>query len=152
MKINFKKLLIYIFITFLIANLFSIFIVNSNTYNNLNTIIDVPKFIFPIVWSILYLIMAISLYVISESYDKDKNKAIKIYFIQLIVNSLWTLIFFGLNLYTLSYIWIILLILLVIIMIIKFYNINKIIGLINIPYLLWLLFALYLNFTISLIN
>ena len=147
MKINFKSLLLCIIITFFIGTFFTIFI-NSNYYVELNKIVDIPNYIFPIVWSILYLLMALSLYIVYESYGYNKKDAIKIYFLQLLINSLWTLIFFGFKLYLLGFIWILLLIVLVIIMIIKFYNINKLSGLMNIPYLFWLVFAGFLNLSI----
>ena len=152
MKINFKKLLFYIFITFFIGSFFVIFINNTSLYNSLNKAINIPSIVFPIVWSILYLLMAISLYMISKSNNINKNNSIKVYFTQLIVNSLWTLIFFGLRLYVLSFIWILLLIVLVVIMIVKFYEIKKLAGIINIPYLIWLLFAAYLSFSIIILN
>jgi len=151
MKVDIKKLLFYIIITFLIGSFFTFF-TSTNLYNDLNTAVRVPSAIFPIVWSILYLLMAVSAYMISETNSPNKNEAIKIYFIQLIVNSLWTLIFFGLRQYVLSFIWIILLVVLVIWMIIKFYKIRKISGFINIPYLLWLLFASYLTLSIIILN
>ncbi len=152
MKINYKKLILYILLTFLIGSFFAIFINDYNTYNNLNKIINVPSIVFPIVWSILYLLMGISLYIVSKSNNIDKNRAKKIYFSQLIVNSLWTLIFFKFKLYILSFIWILLLIVLVIIMIIKFYNINKKSGLLNIPYLIWLIFASILSLSVIILN
>ena len=151
MRINFKKLIFYIIITFIIGNIFTLFI-NTELYNNINKGIDIPGIVFPIVWSILFLLMAISAYIISESNNLNKISALKSYFIQLIFNSLWTLIFFGLRTYTLSFVWIIVLILLVINMITKFYNIKKIAGLINIPYIIWLLFAAYLNLSIIILN
>lgn len=152
MKINFKKLFLSIFIAFFIGNLFAIFIMTNSTYEDLNKAIEVPGIVFPIVWSILYLIMGITSYIISESDSIDKSEALKIYFIQLFVNSLWTLIFFGFKLYVLSFIWIILLIFLVIIMIYKFYKIKPICGYLNIPYLLWLLFASFLSLSIVILN
>lgn len=151
MKINFKSLLLCIIITFFIGTFFTIFI-NSNYYVELNKIIDVPGYIFPIVWSILYLLMGISLYIIYESYGYNKKDAIKIYFLQLLVNSLWSLIFFGFKLYLFGFIWILLLIVLVIIMIIKFYKINKIAGLMNVPYLFWIIFACILNLSVVILN
>lgn len=151
-KINFKKAFIYVLTTFLIGNIFSLFINSKDYYTKLNKEPNVPSIVFPIVWTILYLIMSISVYIISQSVDIDKKKAIKIYYLQLIINSLWTLIFFEFHLYILSFIWIILIIVLSLIMIIKFYKINKVAGIINIPYLLWLLFALYLNFSIIILN
>ncbi len=151
MKRNIILLIICIVITFLIGNLFAIFI-DTSSYNGLNKIINVPGYIFPIVWSILYLIMGITLFLILKSNNELKYQAIRIYFIQLLVNSLWTLFFFKFNLYLFSYIWIILLIILVIIMIIKFYKIKIITGILNIFYLLWLIFASILNLGIVILN
>ena len=151
MKINLKSLLLCIVITFFIGSFFALFIGN-NSYVDLNKAINVPGYIFPIVWSILYLLMGISLYIIYESNGYNKKSAIKIYFLQLLVNSLWTLIFFGFKLYLLGFIWILLLIVLVIIMIVKFYNINKLAGLMNIPYLFWLFFVGFLNLSIIILN
>ncbi len=104
-----------------------------------------PGIIFPIVWTILYIIMGYSFYK-----QNEQNKTI--YYTQLIVNGLWSIIFFVFKWYLLATIWIILLIILVIIMIKNFYKENKLSGLINIPYLLWLLFALYLSFGLNSIN
>ena len=104
-----------------------------------------PGIIFPIIWTILYIIMGYSFYK-----QNEQNKTI--YYTQLIVNGLWSIIFFVFKWYLLATIWIILLIILVIIMIKNFYKENKLSGLINIPYLLWLLFALYLSFGVYLLN
>lgn len=122
---------------------------------NIYNIVERPKLsppgiVFPIVWSILYILMGLSYYIVTESSNDESNK--KIYFLQIIVNSLWTLIFFGFKNFLLSWIWIVLLIVLVVIMIMKFYNINKVAGLLQIPYLLWLFIAFYLNFSIYLLN
>lgn len=115
-----------------------------------NKSIAVPKIAFPVVWSILYLLMSISLYLILQK--SKNNKAIQLYFTQLIFNSLWTLIFFGFKLYFLSFIWILILTIMIVIMIYEFYHLSKIASFINIPYLLWVIFASYLNLTILLLN
>ena len=101
--------------------------------------------VFPIAWTILYIIMG-------YSFNKQNEQNKTIYYTQLIVNGLWSIIFFIFKWYLLSSIWIILLIILVIIMIYKFYNENKLSGLINLPYLIWLLFALYLSIGVYLLN
>lgn len=153
MKINYKKLIFIILFTFLIGGFFSFFIPNSSGfYSSLEKPpLSPPGILFPIVWSILYILMGVSLYIVSEiEYRKEENYLI--YIIQLVVNSLWTLLFFGFNLQLLSFLWILLLIVLVIVMIISFYKTNKVAGLLNIPYLIWLLFAAYLNFGIYLLN
>lgn len=104
-----------------------------------------PGITFPIVWTILYIIMGYSFYK-----QDEQNKTI--YYTQLIVNGLWSIFFFVFKWYLFSFLWIILLIILVIIMIKEFYKVNKLSGLINIPYLIWLIFAAYLSFGVYLLN
>ncbi len=111
-----------------------------------------PGFIFPIVWTILYILMGISFYIIYNSNSEYRKRAIIIYFIQLILNMLWTLIFFRLNLLLFAFIWIIVMIIFVILMIYYFYKINKISAFLQIPYLIWLIFAGILNFSIYVLN
>ncbi len=150
MKINYKKLIIIIVLTFLIGSFFSFF-TGTSIYNEIERpILSPPGIVFPIVWSILYILMGISYYIVSE--NTSDNSSRKIYLYQLIVNSEWTLIFFGLQNFLLGWIWIILLIILVFLMIKNFYNVNKVAGLLQIPYLIWLFIALYLNFSIYLLN
>ena len=151
MKTNYKKLIFCIVITFIIGSLFA-FTTNNDFYNDLVKPFDLPAIVFPIVWSVLYLLMGISLYLVLEDDSDKKKSAVTIYFIQLIVNSLWTPIFFYLKWFLFAFIWLILLIILVIIMLYKFYNIRKIAAYLNLPYLLWLLFAAYLNFFIYYFN
>lgn len=139
--------------TFVIGSFFSFFIPNSRGfYVSLEKPpLSPPGILFPIVWSVLYILMGISLYIVSE-YEYRKEENYLIYIIQLVVNSLWTLLFFGFNLPLLSFLWILLLIVLVIVMIISFYKTNRWAGILNILYLLWLMFAAYLNFGIYLLN
>ena len=152
MKIYYKRLFKIIFFTFFVGSLFAIFTGNK-AYDYYNKPINLPSIIFPIVWSILYLLMSVSYNKVTEISTDDKNDDLfLVYSSQLIINSLWTLIFFGLKLYLLGFIWILLLIIFVLRMIIKFYKVDKISGLLNIPYLLWLLFAAFLNISIYLLN
>ena len=152
-KINWKRLILITIITFVVGSFFSFFTMNNmDTFKELEKPINVPGILFPIVWSILYLLMSISCYIITNSNDKNKNEAIIIYAIQLIINSVWSLIFFVFGAYLLGFIWIIILAVIVIIMIAKFYNINKKAAYLNIPYILWILFAAYLNFGIYILN
>ena len=107
--------------------------------------------VFPIVWTILYILMGVSYGILS--YKNKANEEInRIYYLQLIVNALWPLFFFTLKSRLFAFIWIILLAILVVIMIIRFYNKNKTAGLLQIPYLLWVVFASYLNLSIYLLN
>lgn len=153
LKINWKKLIFFIVVTFVVGGFFSFFINSSSFYNSLEKpALSPPGIVFPIVWSILYTLMGISLYIISESKSLDKEQSYLIYILQLIVNSLWTLLFFGFGLKFISLLWIILLIVLVVIMIKNFYKINKTAGLLQIPYSIWLFFAAYLNLAIFILN
>lgn len=149
---NIKKFIIYLIITFLIGGLFTPLTFSNEFYLSLNKPFEIPTIIFPIIWSILYLLMSISIYLISESNYINKLDSIKIYFIQLVINSLWTLIFFGFHLIGFSIIWLLILITSVIIMFIKFYNINKTSAFINIPYIIWLILATMLNISIYILN
>ena len=153
MKINWKRLIIITIITFVVGSLFSWFTMNNmDTFKELEKPVNVPAMLFPIVWSILYLLMSISCYIITRSNNKGKGKALVWYGIQLVINSLWSLIFFGFGAYLFAFIWIILLLITVVIMTAKFYNIDKRAAYLNIPYILWILFACYLNFGIYLLN
>ena len=109
-----------------------------------------PKILFPIIWSIIYILLGISYYL----FKKDNNDSFtsKIYYISLIVNLLWSIIFFLLKLRGLSIIWIILLDILVFILLNKFYKYKKVSFYLNILYLLWILFATYLTIGIYILN
>jgi len=151
MKINWKKLIIITVITFLIGSIFSIFTMNNmEVFKSLDKPINVPGIAFPIVWSILYLLMSISYYLICEKEGNDK--AVRMYWIQLVINSLWTLIFFGFKAYLFAFIWLLLLLISIIIMLVEFYKVDKKAAYLNIPYLLWVIFAGYLNLGIYLLN
>lgn len=150
---NFKKLFISILIPVGLGALVGFV---SSSYSNY-TDLTLPSFappgiLFPIVWTILYTLMGISSYIISESISYQKDKALSIYWMQLIINLLWSIIFFVLNLKTLAFIWIILLIVAVIIMIKRFLSINKLAGYLQIPYLLWIIYAAILNLSIIFLN
>ncbi len=112
-----------------------------------------PNILFPIAWTILYILMSVSFsYVYLNSDKNQKTAATKIYILQLIVNYLWPLFFFTLGLYFFSFVWLVGLIILVISMIIIFYDISKPAALMNLPYLAWLIFASYLNLSIFALN
>ena len=137
MKINYKRLLIFILIPVLLGALVGL-ITSANS--SLNSII--PKWIFPVVWTILYILMGISSYLV---YEKD-NEIPKIYIWQLIVNLLWSFIFFTFRLYLIAFIWIIFLFILVIRMIKTFREYSILASNLQIPYAIWLIIAAILNF------
>ncbi len=113
-----------------------------------------PDILFPIVWTILFIIMGISSYlIVTNCKDADeKRKSLIIYSVQLFLNFCWTLIFFNLNAFLFAFIWIILLWIAILLMILQFRKTNRIAAYLQIPYLLWVTFAAYLNLGVYLLN
>lgn len=110
-----------------------------------------PAILFPIVWTILYVLMGVS-YGILKSKTLTTDKINKIYYAQLFVNLAWSIIFFIFKWRLFAYFWILFLIVLVIIMIKEFYEKNRTSGLLQIPYFIWISFASILNLSIYLLN
>lgn len=110
-----------------------------------------PGFIFGIIWSILYILMGIS-YGILDTRNLADEKVNTAYYLQLIVNIIWPVLFFVLKARLLSSIWIVLLLVLIIYMIVTFNKKNKLAAYLQIPYLMWTAFATYLNIGVYLLN
>lgn len=150
-----EKLKIYaksILIPVIIGRIVGILISNYIDYDSLiKPFLAPPSIVFPIMWTILYILMGIS-YGILKSKNLLNSEIKWIYYLQLFVNAMWSIIFFIWKWRFFAFLWIILLDVLVIILVIKFYQKNKISGLLQIPYLLWTLFASYLNLSIYLLN
>lgn len=109
-----------------------------------------PNWLFPIMWSILYLLMGVSYYLVNKDYSNTIVR--QVYYLQLFFNLLWPIIFFIFEQLGLSSLWIIVLDILIIIMIYMFKQINKKASYLQIPYLLWTIFATYLNVSIFILN
>ena len=153
-RINLKRLLISLVIslgTGLLSGLISM-----SGMDSFETVVQPPlappAFLFPIVWTILYILMGISSYIVWESDSENKQKALAVYGLQLAVNFFWSIIFFNYQAYLFALIWIILLWVLIIIMIYEFSKVSKLSAILQIPYLLWVTFATYLTFGIFLLN
>ena len=136
MKIDYKKLIIFILIPILLGGLVGILTVPNSDIKSI-----IPSWIFPVVWTILYFLMGISSYLVYKEIDEVP----KIYTIQLISNLLWSFIFFKFKWFIIAFIWLIILFILVIKMIKEFRSINKLAGNLQIPYAIWLLIAAILN-------
>ena len=151
MNINYKKLAIYILIPLLLGTLIGFLSGSFNGYKQMiKPSFAPPGMIFPIVWSILFILMGISRYLI-EINGNDVD-AVFIYNLQLFINLVWSFFFFTFKWYLFSFVWVLLLIAVVFIMIYKFYKISKVSAFLQIPYSLWLLFAAVLNFSIYTLN
>ena len=110
-----------------------------------------PGFLFGIVWTLLYILMGIS-YGLLNTRELADDKVKRIYYIQLVVNFIWPILFFIFKARLISVFWIILLLILIIYMIATFYKKHKLAAYLQIPYLLWTTFATYLNIGIYLLN
>ena len=121
-------------------------------YNSLNkSPLSPPNIAFPIAWSILYLLMAISVSIIINHNPIDK-KSVIVFAVQLILNFFWTFIFFGLKQPLFALIEIIVLDIMIIITISRFKNISKLSSILLVPYLIWCLFASYLTLHVVMFN
>ncbi len=149
---KFKTYTISILIPLILGGIVGLIISGSMDYNSLQKpFLSPPGFLFPIVWTILYILMGVS-YGILQTNSHVDGKINIIYYSQLLVNLLWPIAFFVLKWRLFAFIWIVLLAILVFIMIVKFYKKDKLAGLLQVPYLLWTLFASYLNLFVYILN
>ncbi len=127
---------------------------NMNMYDTLNRPpLSPPMWLFPVVWSILFILMGVSSAMVYVKKDEtDVSGALKVYALQLIVNFFWSIIFFNMRAYLFAVVWLALLWILILIMIISFRKIKPLAGYLQIPYLVWVSFALYLTIMIYLLN
>ena len=147
-KIYLKSILIPVIIGAIIGFLIS----GSIDYDTLEKpLLAPPSLAFPIIWTILYVLMGVSYGVLISNSLVDARINF-IYYLQLFFNALWPIAFFVLKWRLFALFWIIALAILIAIMVVKFYDRNKVAGLLQIPYLLWTLFATYLNLFIHLLN
>ncbi|MDO5414864.1 MAG: TspO/MBR family protein [Bacillota bacterium] len=112
-----------------------------------------PSILFPIVWTILYALMGIGaarVYLAEESLEQIKG--LIVFFLQLAVNFIWSIIFFNLQAFQLAFWWLLLLWVLIIIMIVLFWKSDRLAAILQIPYLLWVTFAGYLTYMIWMLN
>lgn len=150
--VNKSNLILSILIPLAVGALSSLFSGNLS-YQALNKpSFSPPSYLFPIVWTILYILMGISSYLIYSSNSPKKNQALTTYELQLTFNFFWSIIFFGFSQYLLAFLWLLVMIVLIIIMIYQFYHISPLAAYLQIPYLLWCLFAAYLNYAIYTLN
>ena len=126
----------------------------ENWYVTLNKpVFNPPNYLFVPVWTILYILMGVSFYLILQSENSIlKRRAIIIFFIQLFLNFCWSFLFFKFKLVEVAFIEIIFIWVSIIIMIFSFYKIDKTASYLQVPYLLWVSFASVLNGSIWILN
>lgn len=114
-----------------------------------------PSWLFPVVWTILYVLMAVSfarVYIKRKNSPRMRRNAIGIYALNLIFSFLWSIFFFNCGAYLFSFIWLLALWIIILIMFLNFYRTDKTAGLLLLPYILWVTFAGYLNLAIYVLN
>ena len=154
MKEKIEKLFIAVLIPLFVGQLSSLISRGRfAAYQSLEkTDVSPPASLFPIVWTVLYILMGISSFLIWESGQDGKGKALSLYGLQLFLNFLWAPLFFGCGLVLEAFFLLLLLLAVVIAMTVSFFRIRPLPGLLQLPYILWLVFAAYLNFSVFLQN
>ena len=156
MKIKWKTLIVSVAIPLIVGGISAL--VTRNSMQNFEQIskpaLSPPGWLFPIVWSILFILMGIASYLVvtSNANIKEQGSALKFYAIQLIFNFFWSIWFFNLQAYWFAFVWLVALLILIIATTVKFWRISKPACLLMLPYIAWVLFAGYLNLGIALIN
>lgn len=160
-KINVIKLIVAIAIPLAIGMLSSF--ITKDAMMSFNAMkkppLAPPGILFPIAWTILYILMGISSYII-YAYDAQndtsslnlKNKCLLLSAIQLIFNFFWSIIFFKFKLYIFAFVWLVILWILVFKLMRESKKISKVASYLLIPYLAWMTFAGYLNIGIAVLN
>lgn len=153
MNIQWKNLITCLALPLAVGSLSALLTKNSmDTFELLNKPEPAPPgWLFPVVWTILYILMGIASYLVLTS-GKPNDAALTVYGIQLAFNFFWPIIFFNLGMYLFAFIWLVVLWLLILKTALLFYQISKPAGYLMIPYLLWVTFAGYLNLSIYLLN
>ena len=129
---------------------------NMNIYEEVSTPpLSPPAFLFPVVWTVLYVLMGISAAMVlttgTSPLVKRKN-ALSVYGMSLFFNFFWSIIFFNLRAFLFAFVWLLVLLALIILTIVKYFKINRTAAYLQIPYALWGTFAGYLNLGIFILN
>ena len=114
-----------------------------------------PSFLFPVVWTVLYILMGISsamIYLEKDNMPQEVSRALAVYAVNLFLNFFWSIIFFNMRAYLFAFIWLVALWAVILIMIVKFKKVSPLAACLQIPYLIWVTFAGYLTLAIYILN
>ena len=130
---------------------------NMSIYNEIKKPpLSPPAMLFPIAWSILYILMGISSFLVCKNKNERNGEAVKFaltyYAISLALNFLWSVLFFNLRVFAIAVVCILMLLFFIIKTVISYFKISPTAAYLQIPYIIWVAFATYLNITISIIN
>lgn len=153
----FRKIFPYVFSVLISVGTggFSAFLTKDSMsiYSDINRpSLSPPGEIFPVIWSILFVLMGIAAAIVWCSNGRTLNSALLLYGVQLVFNFCWSIIFFNFREYFIAFIWLLILLVLIAITAVKFYKISRSAGMLMLPYFLWVCFAGYLNFMIWRLN
>ncbi len=150
---NNKTQLIWVVITLIAGGFGALLAGNYDVYKTVEKPpLSPPGWIFPVVWTLLYIMIGWAAGNIAASRDLDKGLAIKLYLVQLFINILWPVIFFKLEAAKFALFWLALLIIAVVLTFLSFKRIDSKSGWLLLPYIAWCLFAFYLNLGIVALN
>ena len=157
MNIDFKRILkvgLFIAIPLLIGGLSALITMgNMQLFDSINKPpLAPPKWLFPVVWTILYIMMGIASYFLYKADSEEGREALVLYGIQLFFNFWWSIIFFNLKAYWFAAIWLFTMWIIILILLIKSKKIDVRAFWLLIPYFLWTTFAFYLNVGIAILN
>ncbi len=143
----------YLFLPLILGSIVGFLIKDNIDYNMIiKPPLAPPSIVFPIAWTTIYFLLGLSYYFYRKQDLIGRDKISLIYYIELIVNLLWSVIFFILKWRGFACLWIIFLDIFLIYLLSLFYKRKRISFYLNIPYLLWILFATYLTFGIFILN
>ena len=155
MRIDWKKLLVCIAIPLAVGGLSALFTAgNMKLFEEINKPpLSPPGWLFPVVWTILYVLMGIALYLVVMTRTRENKMPAYISFgVQLFFNFFWSIIFFNAQAYLFAFIWLLLLWVAIVLNIYFFNKINSTSAKLLIPYIVWVTFAGYLNLGVFILN
>jgi tryptophan-rich sensory protein len=155
MKIQWKRLILCILIPLAVGGA-SAFLTRGNmsAFDSVaKPPLSPPAWLFPVAWTILYVLMGVASYLVLTSGMPARSRtALRVYGVQLFFNFFWSILFFNLQTYSFSFVWLVALLILVLSTTLAFWRISKPAGYLLIPYIIWVTFAGYLNLMIWLLN
>ncbi len=129
---------------------------NMDIYNSITVPpLAPPSWLFPIAWTILYVLMGISsvmVFLKRELFPEDVRRGLYAYGVSLVLNFGWSIIFFNAGAFLFAFIWLCVMLYYIVRTVIFYLKADKLAAFLQVPYVLWVMFAGYLNFAIFLLN
>lgn len=155
-RIDWKKLALCLLIPLAVGALSSL--LTQDAMENFELLnqppLSPPTWLFPIVWTILFIMMGVASYLVvqSDAPREEVHQALRLYGVQLFFNFCWTLVYFNLGWRLFAFVWLLIMWVLILLTLFRFRRISKAAGYWLLPYLLWTAFAGYLNLGVYLLN